>query len=330
MGSDDTVRVTPPGGKPPRPTLPTSKPPTSKPPTSKSKPPRSQFRRFAVIGGAVLVAAIAIIGLSRLVFDRAPIPLAGETTIALNHPRHLMVFRLRDDPLVLVVDCPSLHSQGLMFDRIAALIEKADAPRDRVLSWPELTAAAAAAHQTIGTYYYGNDYSARSLRRFFRIAKRDHQKLNAQEHKLRALLERVGYLRAGANGAVISLPAAGAGKRVSMHVRAVILRHEISNGAFFTLPFYRAYTQHFFTSVLTPAERQDFRRFLGHEGYDMSNQTLMMNETQAYLVFTRDHEFFTATAVGLPQATIDQLRADYIAHMPNFWLKRLTQEKLPR
>ncbi|MGC8531642.1 MAG: hypothetical protein ACP5M1_06355 [Acidiphilium sp.] len=325
MGSDDTVRVTPPGGKPPRPTL-----PTSKPPTSKSKPPRSQFRRFAVIGGAVLVAAIAIIGLSRLVFDRAPIPLAGETTIALNHPRHLMVFRLRDDPLVLVVDCPSLHSQGLMFDRIAALIEKADAPRDRVLSWPELTVAAAAAHQTIGTYYYGNDYSARSLRRFFRIAKRDHQKLNAQEHKLRALLERVGYLRAGANGAVISLPAAGAGKRVSMHVRAVILRHEISHGAFFTLPFYRAYTQHFFTSVLTPAERQDFRRFLGHEGYDMSNQTLMMNETQAYLVFTRDHEFFTATAVGLPQATIDQLRADYIAHMPNFWLKRLTQEKLPR
>lgn len=323
MGSDDTVRVRPMGGMPPTP-----KPPISKP--RAPEPPRAGFRRQALIGIAIVVAGIAIIGLARLVFDRAPFPLAGERKIALNHPHHLMVFRLRADPLVLVVDCPSLHSQGLMFDRIAALIEKADAPRDRVLSWPELIAAAAAAHQTIGTYYYGNDYSARSLRRFFRIAQRDHQKLDGHERKLQALLERVGYLRAGANGAVISLPAAGAGKQVSMHVRAVILRHEISHGAFFTLPFYRAYTRHFFISVLTPAERDDFRRFLGHEGYDMSNQTLMMNETQAYLVFTRDHEFFTAKAVGLPQATIDQLRTDYITHMPNFWLKRLTQKKLPR
>jgi hypothetical protein len=318
MGSDDTVRVKPLGGKP------------RTPMELVPKPPRPGFRSRVLIAGAALVAGIAIIGLVRLVFDRAPFPLAGETTIALNHPRHLMVFRLRADPLVFVVDCPSLHRQGLMFDRIAALIEKADAPRDRVLSWPELAAAAAAADQTIGTYYYGNDYSARSLRRFFRIARRDHQTLNAQERKLRTVVQRMGFLRAGANGAVISLPAAGAGKRVSMHVRAVILRHEISHGAFFTLPFYRAYTQHFFVSVLTPAERQDFRRFLGHEGYDMSNQTLMMNETQAYLVFTRDHEFFTPAAVGLPQAKVDQLRADYIAHMPNFWLKRLTQKPLPR
>lgn len=280
--------------------------------------------------GVLLVGSLTLIAVSLAVLRRTPLPLASERAIALNHPHQVMISRLRSDPLVLVVDCPTLHIQGLMFDRIAALIEKADAPRDRVLSWPELTEAATIMHQTIGTYYYGNDYSAHSLRRFFRVAKRDHQELNAQERKLRTLLRRVGYLRRGANGAVISLPAAGTGKRVSMHVRAVILRHEISHGAFFTLPFYRAYAKEFWTSILTQAERHDFRSFLGREGYDMSNQTLVMNETQAYLVFTRDHAFFTAASVGLPQATIDQLRADYIAHMPHFWLKRLALEPLPR
>ncbi|HQT88669.1 MAG TPA: hypothetical protein PK677_08975 [Acidiphilium sp.] len=313
MNSDDTIRVRPPVGKSP-------------PPQS----PRSGHRKFALFVGVFFVVGVALIALSLVVLRRVRLPLADEKAIALNHPHYVMTFRLRADPLVLVVDCPTLHVQGLMFDRIAALIEKANAPRDRVLSWPELTEAATTAHQTIGTYYYGNDYSAHSLRRFFRIARRDHRKLNAQEKKLRTLLGRVGYLRRGANGAVISLPAAGTGKRVSMHARAVILRHEISHGAFFTLPFYRTYTKQFWTLILTQAERQDFRSFLGREGYDMSNQTLMMNETQAYLVFTRDDAFFTAAAVGLPQATIDQLRADYIAHMPHFWLKRLALEPLPR
>ena len=55
----------------------------------------------------------------------------------------------------------------------------------------------------------------------------------------------------------------------------------------------------------------------------------MLNETQAYLIFTRDPRFFNAGAIGMTQAEIDQLRAGFIANMPNFWLTPLASEPLP-
>ena len=67
----------------------------------------------------------------------------------------------------------------------------------------------------------------------------------------------------------------------------------------------------------------------GREGYDTADTTLMLNETQAYLVFTRDPRFFNGDAVGMTQAEIDQLRAGFIANMPNFWLQPMANATLP-
>ena len=84
-----------------------------------------------------------------------------------------------------------------------------------------------------------------------------------------------------------------------------------------------------FWAGLTPEDRAAFTAFLGRQGYDTSLTELMLNETQAYLIFTRDPRFFNAAAVGKTEAEIDQLRQGFIANMPDFWLTPLASAPLP-
>lgn len=296
----------------------------------RARPPQGRRRRgkaIAAIAGGVAVLAIGVGAF--LALRPAPPKLAGERAIFHHVPLHLTVFRFRDDPKILVFDCPSLHEQGLMFDRIAALIEKAGVPKHRVLTEPQFTAVLARTHQTIGSYYYGNDYDAAALRRFYNLARKEGIVLTAQEKRLETIIRRAGFLARGAVGAVISLPRAGPGRKVGLRARAVILRHELSHGAYYTNATYRRFVHHFVSQDMTATERRNFVTFLGREGYDTSEHWLMVNETQAYLVFTPDREFFRASAVDLPRATVAALRQSFIATMPHFWLKRLATAPLP-
>lgn len=286
--------------------------------------------RFTATIAAIAAAIVVAAGIGLWFGLRpAPFPLADEGQIFQHVTKRFTVFRFRPDPLILVVDCPGLREQGMMFDRLAALIEKAGEPRDRVLSEAEFKAVLAAVHSTVGTYYYGDDYPASAMRRFFRLAAAEKLTLTPEELRLKHILHRAGFLKPGANGAVISIPQAGPGHRVTLHVRAVILRHELSHGAFFTLPAYRKFVYHFWNDVMTGQERAGFQAFLAREGYDPNEHELIVNETQAYLVFTRDREFFRASAVGLSPATVNALRATFIATMPDFWLRPLATAPLP-
>jgi len=83
------------------------------------------------------------------------------------------------------------------------------------------------------------------------------------------------------------------------------------------------------TLVDRPQDRAAFTHFLGSEGYDTTDTTLIYNETQAYLIFTTDPRFFNGSVVGMTQGQIDTLRAGYIAGMPQFWLTKLANETLP-
>jgi hypothetical protein len=111
-------------------------------------------------------------------------------------------------------------------------------------------------------------------------------------------------------------------------MRAVILHHELSHGAFYTTPAYEAYAVSFWNS-LTDADRAAFTGFLGRQGYDTANTNLMLNETQAYLIFTRDPRFFNGSVVGMSDEQIHTLRAGFIAGMPNFWLQPMANADLP-
>lgn len=249
-----------------------------------------------------------------------------EAQIDAAQPCSIIVSKFAADPDIIVIDFPNLRSQGLMLDRVAALIEKANLPRNRVLDDAALTQAITASGDTVESYYYGHDYQASDLVKFFTLASTQNIKLNQNELWLKSLIKQLGWQTPGANGALITLPAAIA--PITPQFRAVILHHELSHGAFYTDAKYRQYATNFWNS-LTATDRTAFTKFLGSEGYDTTNTNLMLNETQAYLIFTRDPHFFNASAVGMTITQMDALRAGFIANMPDFWLRPMANAALP-
>jgi hypothetical protein len=294
----------------------------------RSPPGRRRIGRPVLL--AISVCAAVCFGLWAIILSRGPggVPIdrESEAEIDATQPCAIKVSRLAQDSDIVVIDFPDLRTQGLMLDRVAALVEKAHLPRDRVLDDVELNEAIYSCGETIESYYYGHDYRTADLAQFFALAAADGIPLNRQELWLKSLLGQLGWLQPGASGAIITLP--GVAPPVNEEMRAVILHHEISHGAFYTVPPYADYATMFWRS-LSEDQRAAFRNFLGAEGYDTSNETLMLNETQAYLVFTRDPQFFNGSVVGMSAAQIEALRTRYIAAMPSFWLKDMANETLP-
>ena len=256
---------------------------------------------------------------------RIAITPADEAAILADRSPDLRVFGLAADPRVLVLSFATLHAQGLMLNRLGAFVEKAGVPRDRVLPDPDLETAITRAGETADTYNYGHDYRAADLARFFDTAAREGVTLRPEEQRLAALLVQQGMLAPGAVGAVISIPPETTNPPVGPAMRATILRHELSHAAYFTDPAYAAYARLFWETVLTEEQRAGFRRFLAGEGYDGANEDLMMNETQAYLVYTRDRRFFEPKLAGLSDAEADRLREIFLRDMPDGWLRDLTR-----
>jgi len=293
--------------------------------TIRVRPAPKRRRKLLLAAGLLL---IVVGGAAALVLTRPGIPIDTETEAQIDaaQPCGTRISRLAADPDIVVIDFPDLRSQGLTLDRVAALVEKAATPRDRVLDDVMLNEAITNCGDTIESYYYGHDYKAADLARFFALAQQDGVQLNAHEIWLKRLLNQLGWLAPGANGAIITLPAAS--PPITQEMRAVILHHEISHGAFYTDPNYADYAIEFWNS-LTPPQRAAFTAFLGAQGYDTRNTMLMLNETQAYLIFTRDPNFFNASVVGMTQPQVDALRARFIAAMPNFWLRPMANAALP-
>jgi hypothetical protein len=251
-----------------------------------------------------------------------PVRSADEAAILADRAETLTVFRFAPEPSVIVLDFPSLEQQGRMLDRVAALEEKAGLPRDRVLDDAALAAAIRSSGATVGSYYYGHDYRAAELVRFFALADRDHVALAPEEERLRALLRGFGWFApGGARGALISLSRQGADPEITPAARATILHHELSHGAFFAEPAYADYTRAFWRGALTAAERDAVRRFLGWDGYDTADEELMLNEMQAYLMFTDDPHFFLPSNVGMTEARRAALRAAFRRDLPIGWLR---------
>jgi hypothetical protein len=210
-----------------------------------------------------------------------------------------------------------------MLNRVAAFVEKAGLPRDRVLTDNQLDEAIRSRGDTLETFYYGHDYGADSMLRFFTLVDRDHIELYPEEEELRALLRQEGWFAPGVRAALISLVAAGRDSRVTSDTRTAILRHELAHGEFFTNPAYAEYVRDFWLRALTSTERAEFRSFLANGDYDTSIEELMSNEMQAYMMFTRDSEFFSADLVGLAPARLAELQSHFQAGMPNGWLRNM-------
>ncbi|MDE2007661.1 MAG: hypothetical protein KGI51_13920, partial [Rhodospirillales bacterium] len=250
-----------------------------------------------------------------------PIRTATHEQILDDKPAHLTLFRYADNPDILVLDFPTLDAQGLMFDRVAALVEKAGLPRDRVMPWAALKAHIVAGGDTIGTYYYGDDYSAAALARFFALAAAEGRTLNPEEARLHALLDRLGWLRPGVQAGLITLPAEDADAHVTRRARDTILTHELSHGEYFSRPVYADFVDRFWRTALSPSQRAAVRSFLAREGYDITQHELVVNEMQAYLMFTRAPEFFRAADIGMTPAERTRLQRAFQSEMPRGWLR---------
>jgi hypothetical protein len=251
----------------------------------------------------------------------AALPLADEATILGSRSDRLAIFRLASNRAVLVLDFPSLAEQGRMLNRIAALVEKSGLPRDRVLDDAALEAAIRGGGGTPETFYYGHNYRAADLARFFQLADRGGVRLTAEEERLRALLRDIGWLEPGVNGALVSVPHAGVEPWLDQRARATMLRHELSHGEFFTNPAYAAQVWRFWREMLTEPERERFRAALSEASYDPAQEEVMANEAHAFLFHTPDERFFNPGSVGLNAARLAELRAAFQAAMPAGWLR---------
>lgn len=235
-------------------------------------------------------------------------PLLGMEAILAQRAALPSAFRWEANPLIWVLDFPSLEAQGQALNRAAALIEKASTPRDRVLRDDELAAAIAADSRGASDWYFGHNYRASDLRRMFTLAERQGIRLNPLElwvNEQVSLAERLDRAR---DAAFISIPALGG--PVDAAMRRSILRHELSHGQFFTLPLFAAHVMRIWERGFTEAERIAFRNFLAKEGYDTAQDEVMANEAMAYLLFTPDRRFFDpARDLGWSDAQAERLRA---------------------
>lgn len=247
------------------------------------------------------------------------------------------VMRLAENPRILVIEFPDLASQGLAFNRLAALIEKNQAPRDRVLSDEGLAKFIVQSGESPETFFFGHDYTAESVAGFFTLAVNQQIRLNPAELRLGNVLLAAGLLieqsdRLVANPdqqAVVSFtaiqpdnPLTPADESVDARRRETILRHEISHGEFFTNPAYREFCWTFWQG-LTDAERRKLRQFLTEHGYDPQSEELMVNEAQAFLMHTPDSRAFGAEHIGMSKSRLSELRARFNAAQPPSIFQRI-------
>lgn len=323
--------------RPERPGVSRRKTPAS--PARRSPPPRRAQRHGRLIALVVLavVAAATVAGFLLLRHsDDAPpqaaaaspaVPQASvEDLLALPRGGDWQARRLRGNRAVLVIQFPGLRAQGRTLNRAAALLEKSGGRRDKVLTDDELRAALAASDDSEASYFLGHDYRAEDLGRFFTMAQAQQVQLNAEELRLRQLLQDAGVLKAGAAGrfdgapaqALVTFsaeqpddPATPQDESIDARRRESVLRHELSHGLYFTDTRYRDHCWRFWRELLSEQERGVWRNYLSSLGYDAGNEDLMVNEMQALLMHTPDKRDFDAPALGMAAPALEGLRARF-------------------
>jgi hypothetical protein len=235
-------------------------------------------------------------------------PLMDAAAILAHRDGAPRLLRLAENPAVFVIDFPNLDWQGAAMNRAAALVEKAGLPRDRILAPEEMAAAIARARDTAATYYYGHNYAGAALARFFAIAARDGVTLSEEERWLERQYRLARSLvPEGQEIAIVSIAAPDA--RMDAEWRATVLQHELSHGLFATQPAYADHIRRAWRERFTEADRAAFRAFLAREEYDATNEEMMLNEAQAYLLHTPNPRFFSAAHLGMDEAGLARLRA---------------------
>jgi len=90
--------------------------------------------------------------------------------------------------------------------------------------------------------------------------------------------------------------------RINELARRAIFTHEIAHAEFYTNPYYADYCRKFWSDKLSEAQRGVFQRFLSNYNYSINQQELLINEMQAYLMFTPDPNSISAARLGIEES----------------------------
>jgi|GEM_PF-3384498 len=203
------------------------------------------------------------------------------------------VYQLQSNDRVVVIDFKDLEAQANALNRIAALIEKKNTPKDRILSQRDIWLAAGGNARDYNHYYLGHNYEAVHLAKFFNLARQAQVSLRLEERQVLDWLVKAEILtREGQKilphplGAVmISIAQARDSQNdrfLTSSQRRDTLYHESRHAEFSANPYFKQYVIDFWQRL--PASRKNaIRKVLSSLGYDPSNEELMANEFQAYL-----------------------------------------------
>ncbi len=251
-------------------------------------------------------------------------PIPTDLGSVLIYPAHAWrsaeyeLFRWAKYPAVLVMDTMDYAVQSRFFKRLAFFVEK-QGYRGQLVSDDQL----AGRHG-----YNAHNYNGAGLAAFFTAADQSGFALNEHELLLRRIVLDAGIIRSSEDGYV---PGPGGIVSVSREsgetpgLRELLLGHEAYHGIYYSEPEYVREVREIWQGAPEPVKRL-FRLFLGAMHYDVSDQYLLENEFQAY-VLQQPHDsvrwyFRSRVASRLAQWLPHEqawLEAFYTAHPSAFW-----------
>lgn len=285
---------------------------------------------------ALLAKKISLIGLLGLGLSGAAWALDFKTgdfqTINGSRTGTITVWQLAENDAVFVFDFPGLTAQGKSFNRATQLLEQlqGNVGYPRVMSDRELQDYMLAIRRNQANFAFGHDFLISELVQFFNLADRDHVTLSAEEQAVRAWLIDTGLAKVWrgfmqairTNVVVLSIPQTQAKSEseplINAFARETILKHELAHAEYYTNELYANYCRKFWDDRLSEAEKNAFMAFLKNDNYDVTAYELVVNEMQAYLMFTADPLAFSAEKLGVSPAELAAMRVRfYEGHPPS-------------
>ena len=262
---------------------------------------------------------------------------SGDFQTVLNaRNENVVIWQMAENPNVYVFDFKGLNNQGRSFNRITQFTEQQTTePYPKVLNNLELSRYIEAARRTQADFAFGHDVLVGELVQFFNYALRDKVELNPEEILVRDFLTEQGFVRfwrgfyqaMRPDVVILAVPQTQDRKAnepmVSTGARYAILLHELAHGEYYTNTHYQKFCQRFWYETLTENQREAFKKFLGNFNYAVNNEELLINEMQAYLMFTPDPKSFSARKLGVSDAELDQMRSAFRRASPPIRLPML-------
>lgn len=262
---------------------------------------------------------------------------SGDFQTVLNaRNENVVIWQMAENPNVYVFDFKGLNNQGRSFNRITQFTEQQTTePYPKVLNNLELSRYIEAARRTQADFAFGHDVLVGELVQFFNYSQRDKVELNPEEILVRDFLTEQGLIRfwrgfyqaMRPDVVILAVPQTQDRKAnepmVSTGARYAILLHELAHGEYYTNTHYQKFCQRFWYETLTENQREAFKKFLGNFNYAVNNEELLINEMQAYLMFTPDPKSFSARKLGVSDAELDQMRSAFRRASPPIRLPML-------